>query len=227
MLIYFLKVLVVFTLSIVLIRIMGKATLSQVTPHDLMAIVFIVSIGIQPILTEDWKKALGGMILVTIIHLTVGRLSLFKRFNQMIIGQPTILIKHGKIIKENMKQSRYSLVELLSTLRAAGYPNIQDIDHAILEPIGTISVIPKPERNFVTPKDLGLQINYQGLPTAVILEGKIQEQNLKLIGKNKEWLVDQLRKQKVDNIKEIFYATVIDNSGTIYVDNGYGINDNE
>lgn len=218
--IYFIKVIVTYILSIALIRVMGKSTLAQVTPHDLVSIIFIIAIGTQPILTEDWKKALIGMILVSVTHIVVGRLSLIKLFNQWIIGHPTLLIKHGKIIKENLKATRYSLVELLSAIRTGGYPNIKDIDYAILEPTGSISIIPKREKNFVTPNDLKLPVVYQGLPMAVILEGRINERNLALIGKDKEWLFSQLKKQGITEIQGIFYATVSDDSELIYIDYG-------
>lgn len=226
MIIYFLKVLAIYTISIALIRIMGKSTLAQVTPHDLVSIIFIIAIGTQPILTEDWKKALIGMIVVTVTHIFVGRLSLIKLFNHWIIGHPTLLIKHGKIIKENLKASRYSLTELLSAIRSGGYPNIKDIDYAILEPTGSISIIPKREKNFVTPNDLEIPVAYQGLPMAVILEGQINERNLALIGKDKEWLHSQLKKQNITEIQEIFYATINDSSEMIYIDYGEYKEDN-
>lgn len=220
MMMYLLKVLAIYIISIALIRIMGKSTLAQVTPHDLVSIIFIVAIGTQPILTEDWKKALIGMIVVSVTHIFMGRLTLIRLFNHWIIGHPTLLIKHGKLIKENLKASRYSLVELLSAIRTGGYPNIKDIDYAILEPTGSISIIPKREKNFITPNDLKLPVEYPGLPMAVILEGQINERNLALIGKDKEWLLSQLKKQNIKEIQEIFYATINDNSEMIYVDYG-------
>ncbi|MDQ7861057.1 DUF421 domain-containing protein [Peribacillus frigoritolerans] len=88
----------------------------------------------------------------------------------MFIGHPSILIKHGKISKKDLRKTRFSLVELLSTIRAAGYPNIRDIDYVILEPNGELSILPNQSVVNLTPRHLNIETDYQGLPIAMVVE---------------------------------------------------------
>ncbi|WP_052427610.1 YetF domain-containing protein [Neobacillus niacini] len=114
---------------------------------------------------------------IAVLHFLISKLNLYKWFNHIITGEPTILIKHGKLIPINLKRSRYSLMELLSTIRAAGIPDIEDIEYAILEPNGEITILPQVDLVPVTPRLLKIDTEYKGLPIAVILEGKIQHKN--------------------------------------------------
>ncbi|HWK21434.1 MAG TPA: DUF421 domain-containing protein [Ureibacillus sp.] len=124
----------------------------------------------------------------------------------------------------NLRKSRYSLAELLSNLRTAGYPDIQDIEYAILEANGEISILPKKELIPITPKDLHMKVKYNGLPIAVVIEGKVQKHNLKLINKNEEWLKQELKAKGYHQIKEIFYASVRDTNHSLTV-NTKDVND--
>ncbi len=83
------------------------------------------------------------MVVITCLHLLLTKLSLFNKLNRFILGHPIILIKHGDIIFENLQKSRYPIAELLSNLRVAGYPSVHEIEYAILEANGAISILPK------------------------------------------------------------------------------------
>ncbi|MBO8173369.1 MAG: DUF421 domain-containing protein [Bacillaceae bacterium] len=222
MLLYAGKVILLFVLTIVLIRLMGKSAISQLTPHDLTAIVFVVTLAVTPIVTEQVGRTIAGIMIVAIIHILMSKMTLFRKFNRYILGEPTILIKHGKIIKSNLERSRFSLVELLSNVRAAGYPDIEKIDYALLEPTGEISIIPKKDLAPLTPRHLNLNVEYQGLPLSVVVEGKIQEKNLELIHKDKTWLMERLAELGVEDLEQILYASVNDKDHSLTVDTGKG-----
>ncbi|MFY0544980.1 DUF421 domain-containing protein [Brevibacillus sp. H7] len=222
MLVYLGKVIVLYGLSVLAIRLMGKAALAQLTPHDLTAIVFLATLAISPIATDNFGEAVAGIVIVTLIHILITRLTLFRWLNHYLIGHPTLLIKHGKIIKSNLRRSRYSLVELLASIRTAGYPDVQDVEYAILEPTGEISILPRRDVTPVTPRHLDISIEYQGLPISVIIEGKIQHQNLKLIQKDEKWLMNQLEALGYSQLKSIFYAAVRDTDHSLTVDLGDG-----
>lgn len=222
MLLYIGKVLLFFILTISIIRIMGKAALAQLAAHDIAAIVFLVSIAITPITTDKTGQAIIGLIVVAGTHLLFSRLTLVSRLNQWILGEPTILIKHGKLFKANLKSSRYSLVELLASLRKAGYPYIQDVEYAILEPTGDLSILPKKDMVAVTPRHLHIEVEYPGLPLSVIIEGRIQYKNLNLIDKDEHWLRKQLEKLGIASLQHIFHATVNDTDHSLTIDTGEG-----
>ncbi|GGE19415.1 DUF421 domain-containing protein [Marinithermofilum abyssi] len=222
MLLYMFKVVTMFTLAIAALRFMGKSTLAQVTPHDLMAIVIIAALATKPILVNDYTQSIWAIALVTGIHILYSRLTLYKWVNRWVLGQPTILVKHGKIIKKNLRRCELSLSELLADIRSRGYPDIRQVQYAILEPTGTISVLPWEELYPVTPKDLNLKIPYRGLALSLVIDGQIQQHNLKLIGKSTEWLKRELNKKGVRDVRHVMYAATRDHEPDLYVDNGEG-----
>lgn len=220
--VYVLKVITLFTLAITVLRFMGKSTLAQVTPHDLMAIVIIAALATHPILVDDYLKTVMAIILVAVIHILFAKLTLYKWANRLILGEPTILVKHGKIIKKNLRRCEISLTELLADIRVNGYPDIREVQYAILEPTGTISVLPRDDLYPVTPKDLNIDVPYRGLALSLVVDGRIQKQNLELIGKNSRWLQEELKKKGYHNVNNVMYAATRDHEPNIFVDNGAG-----
>ncbi|MCM3169498.1 DUF421 domain-containing protein [Peribacillus frigoritolerans] len=214
------KLILLFGLVILAMRCMGKTVLAQLTPPDLAAIVFVVTLSVSPIKANGIGQTIAGIITIVFMYLLFSKLSLFRWLNRMFIGHPSILIKHGKIPKKDLRKSRFSLVELLSTIRAAGYPNIRDIDYVILEPNGELSILPNQSVANLTPRHLNIETDYQGLPVAMVVEGKIQHKNLKLIQKDEKWLQEELINQGFHQINNIFYAAVTDRDHSLIVDTG-------
>ncbi|MFS0673742.1 DUF421 domain-containing protein [Ornithinibacillus sp. 179-J 7C1 HS] len=198
----------IYIVFIVAIKILGKSALAQLTPHDFGAILFLSYLAFGSIKVNGVTEGIIGTIVITGVHLVISKLSLLNWLNPFIIGKPTILVKHGKIVYKNLRKNRYPLSELLSSLRTARYPDIQDIEYAILEATGEISILPRKELVPVTPKDLHMKVEYHGFPIAVVIEGKVQKRNLKLINKNEEWLKQELKAKGYHQIKDIFYASV-------------------
>lgn len=222
MFLYIGKVILLFSISIFVIRFMGKSALAQLTPHDLTAIIFLATMAVNPLLSEDIGRAFIGIFIVVVLHVILSKLALFRWINRMLIGHPTILVKHGKILKSNLDRTHYSLVELLATLRAAGYPDIKDVEYAILEPTGVISIFPFKDLMSITPRHLNLDVEYQGLPISVVIEGKIQHKNLIMIGKNESWLRQQLEAAGHPALHHIFYAAIRDSDHSLSIDTGEG-----
>lgn len=198
-------------------RIMGKSAIIQLTPYDLMAIVIIGTVVSEPLISTEVKPTLIVLFVLTTIYICYSRLSLNQFFNKLLLGSPIILIKHGKIIEKNIKKEHLSLIQLTAILRTNGYPKIDDIEYAILEPTGEISIIPKPDIRGLTVSDLNLYQEYEGLPIGVIIDGKVQKKNLKLINKDKTWLDAKLKEKDISSIKEIIYAYAIDQKDEIIV----------
>ncbi|MFN2743993.1 MULTISPECIES: DUF421 domain-containing protein [Bacillus] len=217
MFVFVAKLILLFLIFILAVKLLGKSALAQLTPYDFGAIIFLAYLAFAPIKIKGVHEGIIGIAVITIVHLIISKLSLFNWLNDFIIGKPTILIKHSKVIYSNLKKSRYSLAELLSNLRASGYPDIQDIEYAILEANGEISILPKKDLIPVTPKDLHIKTDYSGLPIALIIEGKVQKHNLTLINKDEDWLKKELKEKGYDNIHEIFYASVRDTDHSLTV----------
>lgn len=211
------KLAVLFLLVFAVMRILGKTLLSQWTAYDLVTIIFLSYSTLGAVKIESFLHATISIIIIASLYLMLSKLSLFPPFTKLIIGEPTILIKHGKIVNQNLKKIRYSLAELLSTVRAFGYPDIQTIEYAILEPNGKISVIPMAHLAPLTPKHMHIDIEYQGLPITLVAEGRIQHENLQLIEKTDVWLKSELKRNGHEDISSIYYAYTKDNNGTVIV----------
>jgi uncharacterized membrane protein YcaP (DUF421 family) len=211
------KLAALFLIVFTVMRLLGKTLLSQWTAYDLVTIIFLSYAALGAVKIKGFFHAAICIFTIAGLYLLLSKISLLPAFTKLIIGEPTILIKHGKIVNENLKRIRYSLAELLSTVRAFGYPDIQTIEYAILEPNGKISVIPIPSLAPLTPKHLNMEIEYQGLPITLVAEGRIQFENLKLIEKTADWLKDELERNGYDDPCKVFYAYTKDHTGKVTV----------
>lgn len=203
----FLKILSLYLITIAIMRLMGKSTIIQMTPYDLVAIIIVGTIASEPLISTEYKPTLLALAILAGLHILFSFLTLNQVGNRFFLGEPTLLIKNGQILEDNLEKSRLSVAQLLSILRSKGYPNIADVEYAMLEPIGEVSIIPKPENTPVTVQHLEISIDDEGLPIAVIIDGKIQSRNLRLLGKSKEWLLEHLSANHL-TVKEIIYAYV-------------------
>ena len=131
-------------------------------------------------------------------------------------GRSIVLMQNGKIYNKNFKTVKIDINDFLVQCRINGYFNLDDIDTAIIEQNGKFSFIPKTSAKPLTMKDLQLQSQQEKLLYSIIVDGKILQENLKRSGNNTEWLKNELKKQKIDNIEEIFLAEC-DNNNTLYI----------
>ncbi|SHH07136.1 DUF421 domain-containing protein [Tepidibacter thalassicus] len=211
------KNILLFTVGIIIMRIMGKSAITQLTPYDLMAIVIIGTIISEPLINSKIKPTVISLISLTLFYIIYSKLSLNQLFNKFLLGEPTILIKQGKIDEKNLKKEHISLIQLISILRTNGYPKLDDVEYAILEPTGEISIIPKSSVRNVSISDLNIPVEPEKLPIAVIIDGKVQKKNLKLIHKDEKWLNNKLKEENV-NLKDVIYAYSVEEREEVYFD---------
>lgn len=144
--------------------------------------------------------------------------SLKSQFARKIFeGSPTIVISNGKILEQNLKKLRLSVDNLFIKLREEKVFLLKEVEFAIMEPDGKLSILLKPPYQTVTAENLHLVNEYKGLPTTLIREGKFVEESLKSLGVTKSWLLTQLHARKVGEVSEVFLAQM-DTSGDIYID---------
>ncbi|AEV69307.1 DUF421 domain-containing protein [Acetivibrio clariflavus] len=210
---------IAFFALLVLIRIIGKQQVSQLTFFDYTVGITIGSmastLSIQ--LNENLTSTLAGMVTWTVLAILVAIIGIHSaRLEKIVVGEPEIVIQNGKIVEENLKKNRITISELLSELRVQGVFNIEDVEFALIEPDGKISVQKKSQKQPVTPSDLNLPTQYDGLPTVLIIDGVVQESALRSINLTKAWLYHQLEKQNIKDT-EIFLAQ-LDTKGNLYVD---------
>lgn len=156
------------------------------------------------------------IIVIYILHYLISYIAVKNRtFAKIVMGKSIPLISGGKILRSNMTKAFLPLELLLSDMRSIDSPNISEVEAAVLETSGHVSVLKKSHYQPVTPKDLDIQTMGGGLPTLLINEGKVIEKNLKELGYDEKWLKDELLKKGIMNIKDV-YAALIDSSGELY-----------
>lgn len=182
---------------------MGKREVGQLGIIDLIVSILIAELAAISIENYDNNLFFSIIPILTLLLLqvTLAFFSLRKpKFRIFLDGNPSIMIQNGKVNYKEMLHQKYNLDDLLVQLRDKGYRTIEEIEYAILENSGTLSVFPYPKDKKKSP-----------LPLPIILDGHIQTETLKRLNKNKEW-VNKVLKNKNINLKDVFYAFYKDNN---------------
>lgn len=141
----------------------------------------------------------------------------WRRASKHIEGEPVIIIMNGEIMEETMKKLRYRLSDLLVELRNKDIFDISQVEFAVLETDGKLSVLKKSQFQPLTPRDLNIPTSYSGISSELIYDGIVVEQNLKQLNLDRDWLDKELRKKGLTNPVEVFVA-LLDTSGNLYID---------
>ncbi len=209
MLTVMIRSIILYTIVVITMRLMGKRQIGQLQPFELAIAVMISDLASLPM--QDLKIPLvyGIIPIVTLLFLQtiITYIELKSEKSRSIIcGNPSILIMHGKLDVSELKNQRLTFNDLIEELRLKGFYNISDVEFAILETNGQLSIIPKTKLTPVVKSDLNIQSLQENLPITLILDGKINYQNLKLIKKDKQWLDSVLSKNNISDINSIFFA---------------------
>lgn len=187
---------------------MGHKQIAQMTAFDYVEGISVGSIAAE-LATEletPWKPALAMLVYGVagmLVSLWTNR-SLKAR--EQISGTPEILMEHGVIHRERLRRAKMDLSDFLSACRTAGYFDPADIETAVLEYNGNISILPIEGKRPVTPADMSLRPAQASLPVPVIMDGEILEDNLRKLGTDAAWLKKQLDGRRIRHEKEVFLA---------------------
>ena len=218
MLLVFIRTLILFTLVVVTMRVMGKRQIGELQPFELAVAILISELAAVP-MQDPGIPLVNGIIPILTLLMTQLTLSLISlksiKARGIICGKPSILIANGKIQEEELKKEKFTLNDLLEQLRINNTPNVADVEFAILETNGQLSVIPKSQKRTLTAEDLNIETNYEGLPIDLIIDGKVNYRNLQMINLDLPWLLNEIKKFGVDKPENIFFAS-IDTQGNLY-----------
>ena len=207
MVIYVFRFIIVYFVMIFSMRFLGKRQLGQMEMSELIAAFFLSELATD-MLTDKNVSFIQGILsicIMIVLELSVSFLAIkFPLMKKIFDFSPDFLIKEGKILEKELLKNRVTLDELFSMLRQSGFYDINTVRFAILEPNGQLSVVPFAQFDTPTLNDLSIQTEDLGYSVAVIDDGKINEKALSLIGKNQNWLKDELRKLKVKNVSDVF-----------------------
>ncbi len=190
----------------IIAKIMGHKQLAQLDFFDYISGITIGSIAAElAIDIEEPMKPLISLLIYGIVSVTLNLLThKFPRTRKYINGSPSILMNAGKIYRKNMKKAKLDLSEFMLLCREQGYFDLDEIECAIIETNGKLSILPVSDKRPATPADMGLSPEPSHIKTEIIMDGRILEENLKQMGLDLKWLEKQLRAQGYRDAKEIF-----------------------
>lgn len=211
------RTLVLYIVVLFVMRGMGKREISQMQPYELAISIMIADLAATP-MAELGIPIIYGIIpifgLLT-MHILISLINMKSlKLRQFICGKPRVLIYRGKIDEMALKKENFTINELQERLRGNNITNIGDVEYAILETSGEVTVVSKPEKRMVTLEDLNLEAKYQGIPYELVIDGNIMEDNLRKIGKNYNWLKKEI--EKFGYRPEDALIVTVDASGDIF-----------
>lgn len=210
---------VLFTLT----RVLGRKEISQMTFFNFVSAMAIGTLA-GSLVIDQTLSITNGIIALTgwaAFTYLMGIIDIkFKKARKLTTGDPLIVIKEGKIIEDSLRQSRLDLDELQSMLRQKNIFSLADVDFAIFEPNGKLSVMPKEFKQPLTKGDMNKESTmkkFVSIPTQVISDGKVLSQNLTKMNLDQNWLEQQLQQAGIHSASDVFYAEVLQD-GTLFTD---------
>ncbi len=211
MLVVLLRTLLLYSFVVIFMRIMGKRQIGQLQPFELVVTLMLSELAAIPMQNTGIPLVNGIIPILTLVvaQIVLSYVSLkSERVRGIICGTPSVLIENGRIVEPELQRLRYNLSDLLEQLRAKNVPNISDVEFAILETSGQLSVIPKSQKRPVVPDDINLLTPYEGIPYSVIMDGHIIHKNLIKLGLDIPWLQKELEKLGIENPRQVLFASV-------------------
>ena len=200
MLINFVRAIFLYIIVLIVMRAMGKREIGQLQPFEFVIAIMIADLATIP-MTEVGIPIINGIVPIfglLVMHIFISYINMKSmKIRALICGKPSILIYRGKIDENNMIKERCTINELQERLRALNVDSIADVEYAILETSGQLSVIEKPEKRNTKPEDFGIIPEYEGLAYDLVIDGVIMYENLRLLGKDYKWLKNEVNKFKI------------------------------
>ncbi|WP_446686135.1 DUF421 domain-containing protein [Paenibacillus aurantiacus] len=220
----------------IVIRLMGKREIGKLSVFDMVISIMVAEIAV--IVIEDTDRpfidGITPMAVLVVVQVFLAFITLKSRKLRLWFdGKPTVLIERGKLNRDAMRKQRYNLDDLLLQLRENKLPTVADVEFAVLETTGKLSIFPKEKKKGSGPqeaepaqgaiaqtplaKPFPKNFRFESLPVPLIMDGKIVEDNIQMIGKDRFWLNTQLKQRGVQDAKQVFLCT-IDHKGKLFID---------
>ena len=200
MLITFIRAIILYIVVLITMRLMGKREIGQLQPFELAIAILIADLAAVP-MADTGIPIINGIVPILgllLMHILISIINIKSiRAREIICGRPQILIKKGKIDEQALKKERITINELQERLRGNNIASLLDVEYAILETSGQMTVIQKPNKRTTIPEDFNIIPEYQGIPYDLVADGKILYENLNKLGKEERWLRKELNNLKI------------------------------
>lgn len=215
----FIKTLIIYILLVAVLRIMGKRQVGELEVSELVITFLLSELAVLPIVNSSIPvfHAIIPVLLLLALEIAFSLLtSKSAFFRKLLLGKPNIVIRNGKLDMKQLSRLRVSIAELMSELRLQGVSSLEEVDYAIVEDNGRLSVFKTPGAASVTPSDLGLSPQRRGIAHCVISDGKISKSGLADSGKDEKWLECEIKKRGAA-IRDICLMTVDDGENVFII----------
>jgi len=201
------------------LRIMTKRSFAELSTFHIFLILMLGNILSEPIKTDHFAELIIPTLVIMIAFTLYSYLLSNNKFGKKLKAEPVVLVRHGNIDEQGLNKAKITLTEMLAELRTKGFSHVNDVEFAILEETGKISVIPNSNKRPITPSDLSVVTGYEGIPVPLVIDGVIQYDNLAKIGLTPQQLFTRLGLQGItdDMVKTIGLA-VLDEKNNIIID---------
>ena len=217
------RLVIAFATLIILTRLIGRKEISQMTFFNFVSAISIGTLGASLAIDSTISITNGLLALVawSVFTIFMSYLDIKSpKFRVAVEGEPIILIKKGQIMEDELRKVRLDIDALNSLLRKKNVFSVTDVDYAIFETDGSLSIMKKEAKQTLTKSDIPIDqtnVSISPIPTSVISDGEIKQDNLKMLNLDRKWLEQQLKLSGVDSISDVFYAEV-QKDGTLYID---------
>lgn len=218
---FMIRTTVLYFALVALSRLTGRREISRLDPYSFALAITIGSVAAPPMAdprSSVLVAVLGMALLYALQELFYALETLnWGPLSKVLGDEPLVLVENGKVIEDNLLKAHYNLDNLLMQLRLKDVASLSDVEFALLEPNGQLSVVKKSQQEAVTPRDLGISTGYEGMPTILVQDGRILRENLARVHLTEEWLWDQLHQKGINELKDVLVAS-LDTQGNLYVD---------
>ena len=226
MFISFFRTIILYIIVMIVMRLMGKRQIGQLQPFELVVTIMLAELAAIPMQNTDIPLLTGIIPIITLmgIQIVLATISLKSQWaREFISGRPSVVVNNGKIVESELQKLRYNITDLMEQIRQEGYFNLSEIQFAILETGGQLTVIPKKEQSPTTLKDMGLKpMDENRLPITLITDGFIHRHNLNSHQLTEKWLKERLKEYNISNFNDVLYCTQ-DTEGNLFVQRKEGV----
>ncbi len=216
---HLIRTIILYLFVVVVMRLMGKRQIGQLQPYELAVAIMISELATVP-MQETGMPVINGLVpILTILSMQlifsyVSMKSITIR--KLISGKPLVMIEKGRILEDNMRKELYTINELAEQLRIKDISNISDVEYAILETNGQLSIIPKVKKRSVTCGDLNIPGEYESYPYYLVIDGKILPDNFSKANIAKEDFLNYLKTKSIKSEEDLLFAS-IDHKNKIFM----------
>ena len=213
------RTLILYVALIIMMRVMGKRQIGELQPYELVLTLMIANLATSPMENTAVPLLYGIVPILTLVfaQILLTFLSLkSEKFRRTLVGNPLVVIAKGRIVEEELHRLRYNLNDLIELLRSKDVLDIGDVEYALVEPSGSLSVILKSHLRPVNAEDMVIAPPYEGLSRTLILDGHINHSNLALAGKDTTWLNKQVQQYGAQHVNQVLLAQ-LDSHGDFYM----------